>query len=180
MTIQANKLKEIARVGEAVDARSDIDDKIETLMTLLAENEFDSETVKKLKTRFDEAITHKSNGGAPIEAFKIIDENVGASREELLDDFSALLLSNKFDSTVVKKRTKGELLIKIVLILLGTVMITLGFAMIVMPAPPYFEMFTIFYFNRDDGVTLMDLISLTIVLAGVYILVRGFLKKTKA
>jgi len=167
-------------MGDAVDAKSDIEDKIDTLMTLLAENEFDSETVKKLRSRFDDAITHKNNSTAPTDAFKIIDEKTDASREELLDDFSALLLSNKFDSASVKKRVKGEALIKIVLILLGIVMITLGFAMIVMPAPPYFEMFTIFYFNHDDGVTLMDLISLTIVLAGVYILVRGFLKKTSA
>jgi len=50
--------------------------------------------------------------------------------------------------------------------------VTLGFAMIIMPAPPYFEMFTIFYFNDNDGVTLMDLISLIIIAIGLYIIVK--------
>ena len=57
-------------------------------------------------------------------------------------------------------------------------MITLGMGMIIMPAPPYFEMFTIFYFNPNDGVTIMDLISLLIVFTGVYLLVSSLLKKT--
>jgi uncharacterized membrane protein YozB (DUF420 family) len=60
---------------------------------------------------------------------------------------------------------------------IGIVMIALGFAMIVMPAPPYFEMFTIYYFNQDDGITIMDVISLLIILAGVYLLVRSLNRK---
>jgi hypothetical protein len=46
-----------------------------------------------------------------------------------------------------------------------------------MPAPPYFEMFTIFYFNQNDGVTLMDLIALLIVFTGVYLFLSSVLKK---
>lgn len=52
-------------------------------------------------------------------------------------------------------------------------MIIMGFGMIIIPAPPFFEMFTIFYFNRNDGITIMDLISLLIILAGVYFLIKG-------
>jgi hypothetical protein len=47
--------------------------------------------------------------------------------------------------------------------------------MIIMPAPPYFEMFTIYYFNANDGVTLMDLISLIIVAVGIYIMINAIL-----
>ena len=55
-------------------------------------------------------------------------------------------------------------------------MITLGFGMIIMPAPPYFEMFTIFYFNQNDGITIMDLISLLIILAGIYLLIKAIVR----
>lgn len=54
---------------------------------------------------------------------------------------------------------------------ISVLMITLGFAMIVLPAPPYFEMYTIFYFNANDGFTLMDLISLIIVFCGIFTLI---------
>ena len=65
----------------------------------------------------------------------------------------------------------------LLLMVIGILMIGLGFAMIVMPAPPYFEMFTIYYFSADDGVTLMDIISLIIILAGVYLVIRSINRK---
>ena len=68
---------------------------------------------------------------------------------------------------------QGESLSKYVLIALSIIMIILGLGMIIMPAPPFFEMFTIFYFNRNDGITIMDLISLIIILSGVYFLIKG-------
>ena len=60
---------------------------------------------------------------------------------------------------------------------ISLIIITLGFAMIILPAPPNFEMFTVFYFNQDDGVTIMDLISLIIVFAGVFLLISTVRKK---
>ncbi|MGZ3757569.1 MAG: hypothetical protein ACXVAY_10665 [Mucilaginibacter sp.] len=178
MRLEANKLKEISDIGHTVDEKSQIEEKIDSLIDLLAQNDFDSETVKQLQNRFNNAIEKKQAIPPALGAFKVIDEKPNATREELLDEFSTLLLANKFDNRKVKKNIRGEWVIKITLILLGIVMITLGFAMIIMPAPPYFEMFTIYYINHDDGITLMDLISLVIVLAGIYILVRGLLKKT--
>lgn len=62
-------------------------------------------------------------------------------------------------------------------LIISILMITLGFAMIIMPAPPYFEMYTIFYFNESDGFTLMDLISLIIVFCGIFSLVSSMKKK---
>jgi len=56
-------------------------------------------------------------------------------------------------------------------------MITLGFGMIIMPAPPFFEMFTIFYFNSHDGVTIMDLISLLVILFGIFFLIKAIIRK---
>jgi hypothetical protein len=65
---------------------------------------------------------------------------------------------------------------KLSVLIISVILITLGFAMIIMPAPPYFEMFTIFYFNPNDGVTLMDLIALLIVFTGVYLCITSIVK----
>ena len=45
--------------------------------------------------------------------------------------------------------------------------------MIILPAPQNFEMFTIFYFTRDDGITLMDVIASIITVSGIFILVNN-------
>jgi hypothetical protein len=84
------------------------------------------------------------------------------------------------DSKMSKKYLRGERISKFFLVLISLVLIMLGFAMIIMPAPPYFEMFTIFYFNPQDGVTLMDVISLLIILTGVYLLVKSIYKPLSA
>lgn len=88
--------------------------------------------------------------------------------------------SDRLDLLISKPRTRGSKLkgrfpnpFRIVISLL---LITLGFAMIVMPAPPYFEMYTIFYFNANDGFTLMDLISLIIVFCGIFTLIMTMQK----
>lgn len=38
-------------------------------------------------------------------------------------------------------------------IIIALLLILLGFGMIIMPAPHYFEMFTLFYLNPNDGFT---------------------------
>ena len=58
-----------------------------------------------------------------------------------------------------------------------SLLVLLGFGMIIMPAPPYFEMFTLFYINPNDGVTIMDVISLIVAFTGVYILISTFSKR---
>ncbi|MGN6180773.1 MAG: hypothetical protein ACTHNW_16440, partial [Mucilaginibacter sp.] len=66
---------------------------------------------------------------------------------------------------------------RVVLFIISITMITLGFGMIIMPAPPFFEMFTIFYFNPNDGVTIMDLISLLVILFGIFFLIKAIIRK---
>lgn len=178
MRIEANNLKEDPNLEHNADSQSAIDEKIDALLVLLAENKFDSETVKQVQDKLNTAIESKKSPHDTIKAFKALDKKGDASREELLDEFSTLLTSNKFDSRTVKKYKISEFFLRLNMMLVGIVMITLGFAMIIMPAPPYFEMFTIYYFSLDDGVTLMDLISLVIVLAGVYVLVRALYKRS--
>ncbi|MDB5111760.1 MAG: hypothetical protein JWR67_2874 [Mucilaginibacter sp.] len=175
MRIKANKAKQASGLAEK---KAEVEDKLDELITLFSENEFDSETLKQFKHRFNNAIEKKEFNPKQIEVFKVIDQKEDVSRDELLDEFSMLLNSTKIDSNISSKYIKGERTIKAVLMLVGVVMITLGFAMIIMPASHDFEMYTIFWFNPNDGVTLMDLISLVIILAGIYILVRAIYKKT--
>lgn len=167
---------EIDRLRLAAETHIAIEKKLDELISILADNNFDSETIKQYRSRFNSAFEDKITVD-DLEAFKAIDEKTDASREELLDEFSVLLESHKFNSKSSTQYLKIERSNKLIFMAIGAIMITLGFAMIIMPAPPYFEMFTIFYFSRDNGVTLMDLISLIIVFAGVYVFVRPLYKK---
>jgi len=157
--------------------KAEIDEKMNELIALLAKSEISIETAKSIRDRFNAAVKNPDPRLEQIEAFHKLDTE-NTPREILLDEFSILLSNNQFDSKISKKHLHGDRLSKIVLMVIGIVMITLGFAMIIMPAPPFFEMYTIFYFTRDDGITLMDLISLLIILAGVYFLIKGLYRNT--
>lgn len=157
--------------------KAEIDKKMNELIALLAKSDISSETAKAMRDRFDDAVKSSGPKLEQIEAFHKLDTD-NTSREALLDEFSILLSNNQFDSKLTRKHFRGDRLSKIVLGVIGIVMITLGFAMIIMPAPPFFEMYTIFYFTRDDGITVMDVISLLIILAGVYFLIKGVYRTT--
>jgi hypothetical protein len=133
-----------------------INQKIGELTVLLSQSKIDSETARDLHKRFQQAIKDNSlNDG---------------------DDEFSIMLSSPQNKKRLKQYLQSESISKFVLIALSIIMIVLGLGMIIMPAPPFFEMFTIFYFNHNDGITIMDLISLIIILAGVYFLIKGIYK----
>ncbi len=170
-------LKEVTDLQKVNSQHSDVQSKLDELIALLDESSLDSESVKFMQQKFNTAVEAASISKQQVDEFKQIDElSETASREELLDQFSVLLTSSRIDSRLSTKFIRQERASSVVMFLIGTVMVALGFAMIVMPAPPYFEMFTIYYFSLDDGVTLMDLISLLIILAGVYFMVLSLFK----
>jgi hypothetical protein len=176
LDINHDKKDEIDQLRSAAERHTAMEKKLDELISILAESDFDSESIKRYRSKVNSAFEDKITPD-DLKAFKAIDEKTDASREELLDEFSVLLESHKFNSKASTQYLKIERSNKFIFMAIGAVMITLGFAMIIMPAPPYFEMFTIFYFSRDNGVTLMDLISLIIVFAGVYVFVRPLYKK---
>ena len=133
-----------------------INQKMGELTVLLSNSKIDSETARDLHKRFQQAIKDNSVND---------DEN----------EFS-IMLSSPQNKKRLKQYLQSESISKFVLIALSIIMIVLGLGMIIMPAPPFFEMFTIFYFNHNDGITIMDLISLIIILAGVYFLIKGIYK----
>lgn len=154
-----------------------LEQKADELVALLQKRGIDAKLAKAIQQKINKAIDEASLPKT-IEAFKGLD--AGQNRLNLLNDFEMLLSQHQLDTDVSKQYLNNERLKKTVVSIMGVIMITLGMAMIIMPAPPYFEMFTIFHFNPNDGVTLMDLIALLIVFAGVYLFLNALLKKRSA
>ena len=157
-----------------------VEQKIDEVAFLLNGQRLNDAAIQSFRKKFDSALQNCEAGEKAIDAFKVIDEKTDASREELLDEFTTLLLSNKVDSRAAGKYLQAKKISNLLLILIALAMVTLGIAMIIIPAPPYFEMFTIYNFTRDDGITLMDVISGIIVLIGLYILTRTLYKKPQS
>ncbi|QEC66629.1 hypothetical protein FRZ67_04690 [Panacibacter ginsenosidivorans] len=154
-----------------------IEQKLHELELLLAQTELDSEKIKYYKQRVDDTFD-KSRLNRNIDIYQSLDDKTFLSADDRLDQLINLLAENPVDSTIIKKRKNTNWIKKIILIIIALLMITIGFTMIVLPAPPEFEMFTIYYFNRDDGVTLMDLISLLIIFGGVFLLITSMKRRT--
>jgi hypothetical protein len=154
---------------------SSIEKKLDEFIALLETNDLDKESLDKIQHKFNSAFKKAELTSRDLKVFRALD-NPETSRENLVDNLEKLLSIHQLDSKVSKRILIQERLRRMSLLLISLVMITLGFAMIIMPAPPYFEMFTIFYFNPDDGVTLMDLISLLIVFTGVFLFITSFSK----
>jgi hypothetical protein len=154
-----------------------VEEKLNELIELLGTTDLNSENIKLLKQKFNEA-ADKVNPEKAIAAFRELDAET-LSRDQMLDNLSMLLATTPVDSKQSRSYIRHAVVKKIILSLIGITMIVLGMGMIIMPAPPYFEMFTIFYFTTDDGVTLMDLIALLVVLCGVYLLVTTFKRNKK-
>lgn len=175
MRIKANNIKEEPVTDTEIE--SAVEQKLDEVAALLSGHQLDNEKLKHFQQKFDSALQNCVVDMNAIDAFKVIDEKQDASREELLDEFTTLLLSNKVDSKVAGKYLKAKKINHLLLIAIAVAMVILGLSMIIMPAPPYFEMFTIYYFTENDGITLMDVIACIIILIGIYILVRTLYKE---
>ena len=159
------------------DSQLKVEEKLNELIELLGKTDLDSENIKLLKQKFNDA-ADKADPARAIAAFQELDAD-SLSREQMLDNLSLLLATNAVDSKQSRVVLRNNTVKKSILFLIGLTMVVLGMGMIIMPAPPYFEMFTIFYFTTDDGVTLMDLIALLVVLCGIYLLVTTFKRNKK-
>ncbi|MDB5014412.1 MAG: hypothetical protein JWQ25_2614 [Daejeonella sp.] len=178
MSIKKNIKNQVDKIQELVETSHDLDSRLDELIKLLEKSDLDSETAAIFKLKLDNALENATSPKEKIEAFKELDSKEDLSRERMLDNISLLLEKHDIDSKQAKSYLWHESLKRIVVCMISIVLICLGFAMIIMPAPQYFEMFTIFHFTQNDGVTLMDLISLLIVLSGVYLLIKSiFLKQ---
>jgi len=173
LSIKNNIKKERADFHPADENEAAIEKKLNELIDLISKSDIDSETAKAFKQRFDHAINKPG-----ISRNQLNPDDMNALQGGLTDDFGILLSNSQFHNKPLKKYRVGIRLSNIVLFAISITMITLGFGMIIMPAPPFFEMFTIFYFNPNDGITIMDLISLIVILAGVYFLIKAIYRDT--
>ena len=160
--------------NQIADDAALLEAKANEVILLLQKGVVDRARAKAIQDKINRALDAESIPDT-IEAFKIVDN--AQDRLDMLNSFEDLLSTHSVDSQASKKYLFQERLKKSVVIIISILLITLGMGMIIMPAPPYFEMFTLFYFNPNDGVTIMDMISLLIVFTGVYLLLSSFLKK---
>ncbi len=137
-----------------------------------------------LDTKTNELVAIIKTGAIDSDHAKIIQQKINKALKKydnlpfnLQNDLELLLSAHQLQKATIKDRFDFETIKKYLLSIIGAVMITLGMAMIIIPAPPYFEMFTIYHFNANDGVTLMDLIALVIVFTGVYLFFNALSKK---
>lgn len=168
------QISQFRKLDETTDA---IEEKLNELEALLKSSELDSEKIKYYKNKIGDTLDQQLSVQEKLEAYQSLDNEDDLSQTDRLDKLMNLLAELPVDSNTHRQLRKNTLAQKIVLCVIALVMITLGFAMIILPAPPNFEMFTVFYFNQDDGVTIMDLISLIIVFAGVFLLISTIRKK---
>ena len=151
-------------------AKDDIERKIDDIMQSLSQSDLSGDEIHELKQYFNQGLLHNSTYRSYLAS------NLGSILKERRTEEIDIV----FARIRGKSRGFGSGLKKFpnpIRIIISLLLITLGFAMIVLPAPPYFEMYTIFYFNESDGFTLMDLISLLVVFCGVFTLMTTMLKK---
>ncbi|RZK10372.1 MAG: hypothetical protein EOO43_20355, partial [Flavobacterium sp.] len=169
-----NKTKftdEITQFKNVEGSKEPLLSKLEEFLVLLEKSDLDSKNIKDIKGRINKTLDQKLKGVALIEEVREV-SLAELDKMEQLDKLELLLNNNHFDTSDAKKVNIKSGISRLAKGVIGLLFVTLGFAMIIMPAPPYFEMFTIFYFNENDGVTLMDLISLIIVAVGIYIMIN--------
>ncbi|MBE9463118.1 hypothetical protein ACFP1I_27545 [Dyadobacter subterraneus] len=154
-----------------------LEKKIQELIEAIEVSTVTSQSSKQYQKRISEAFQKSLQTPKELLPFKELDQDNNLSREELLEGLEKLLSENTFDSEVSKTYQRKNTLQKGLMFILAILLIVVGFAMIIMPAPPSFEIFTVFYFNANDGVTIMDLVSLLIIFGGVLVFVLNFNKK---
>ncbi len=148
--------------------------KLDELLLLLEKSDLNSANISEIKGKLDKTLEKKLIIDSQFNEVKDI-ALAKLDKMDQLDKLEFLLNNNHFDSSDARRLNLKSVINRIIKGVIGLLFVTLGFAMIIMPAPPYFEMFTIYYFNVNDGVTLMDLISLIIVAVGIYIMINALL-----
>ncbi len=166
---------QIKQFKEIEEKQISLEDKLDELLLLLDKNDVDSEKIKTFQHKINVALERKLSSKEVAGEIKDV-SLLNINNLEKLNQLEILLNTNHLDSKQAKKIQLGEKFAILVRFVIGFLMITLGFAMVILPAPPYFEMFTIFNFNHDDGFTLMDLISLIIIAIGIYVIIKSYFK----
>lgn len=147
---------------------AEIHSKMDELVGMLSETEADNVLLQELQIKFNAALRAAADSTA-LEPYKRLKNNIIS--EEADSELGQLLFMNNLDKSAQKKLASWQIIGVVLKVIIALLLVLLGFGMIIMPAPPYFEMFTLFYINQNDGVTIMDVISLIVAFIGIYLLV---------
>lgn len=153
-------------------SKEPLDEKLNELIELLEKSELDSDKAQEYLYRIENSIKNQSLKNK-FGKFKDVANDEDISRDKMINEFEFLLSSSDLNSEDAFRYLKKEKHKILILSILGVLFIILGLGMIILPAPQNFEMFTIFYFTRDDGITLMDVIASIITVSGIFILVNN-------
>lgn len=148
--------------------------KLDEFILTISNNKLDDEVLLSLQKKFNMAVSLASEDNYPQNPITTQSGNI---KDEVHNELDQLLFINKLDKSAQKKYSVYRAFDIVIRLFIAVLLIILGFGMIIMPAPPYFEMFTLFYLNPNDGVTIMDVISLIVAFIGIYILVKTLIKK---
>jgi len=154
-----------------------VETKVKELIEVIEKTNVDSKSAKLYQQQIADAFQRSQFSPKQLEPYTALDQDNNLSREELLEGLEKLLSETKIDSEISKNYLRKNAIQKGVMFILAILLIVVGFAMIIMPAPPSFEIFTVFYITANDGVTIMDLVSLLIIFGGVLLFVLNFNKK---
>ncbi len=94
------------------------------------------------------------------------------NRKQQIDDFILFLEENKFDTGNVEsfiRKFKIKFFFKKIF---GFLLIILALALIVIPIPSSLEIATLFYFNNQDGITVSDIVALSLLLFGIILILK--------
>lgn len=141
--------------------------KMDELLGLISKTKPDITLLQELQIKFNSAL-HSAAGSTALGPYMRTKNNIMS--EEAGSELGQLLLMNDPDKSARRKFATWQITGMIIRVIIALLLVLLGFGMIIMPAPPYFEMFTLFYLNPNDGVTIMDVISLIIVFVGIYLI----------
>jgi len=98
--------------------------------------------------------------------------DISASQETQLNQFIISLNENYItseDASNYYKKLKIKNLFKI---FVGIILYLLGLYIILIPIPKELEIYTLFYFNPNDGITVSDVFALLLLFMATYIIIR--------
>lgn len=155
-----------------ISSKKAIEEKLDELIQLLAESDLTGKETHDLCHYFSNSLENIAKYRDYITQHPLKQMDTG---DLMVEEMGILIQRGKKKQRGPENNRKS--FPAIVRIIISVLLITLGFAMIILPAPPYFEIYTIFYFNEQDGFTVMDLISLIIVFCGVFALIASIQKE---
>ncbi|WP_439554743.1 hypothetical protein [Dyadobacter sp.] len=170
------EIRPISIPSKKVPENALLEAKVDEIVRLIGHANVNGEQAEKFEARISEAFRMAEVTRKRLAPYEALDQDT-LSREDLLEGLEKLLAENPVDNRIIGSSPARKGLQTVIMLILGLLLITTGFAMIIMPAPPSFEIATVFYFNINDGVTIMDLVSLMIIFGGVLLIVLNFSKK---